>query len=201
MARSVPFADCEKEIHVELELGILHLEQQLMSGDLEVQVRALEKVNAAISVLLKIAVEGFAATDNATICADKLAPLGPVIVPDLEALYISHANSQKKTMLAILLLHLGSCAGLSDVLGAVNRSDPNQFLATNKLASAGVRDAVEPITTLLRIYVSSGDPCHILSPKIASLIEALKKLDAEIPIDIKPQMLAAGWLDPADPPH
>lgn len=80
-------------------IDIPDLEARLMSGDLEIQVTALERAKAIVEAVSKIAVEGFKYTNNPVIYADRLSALGRSIVPHLELLYTSYEKGEPRTKL------------------------------------------------------------------------------------------------------
>lgn len=168
-----------------IKVDISDVRKCLLSGELDVQVAALKEAQKLIDEISELAVSGLLHADNPLIYADRLFALGPSTVPHLEALYGSSEHGYLRTCVAMLLLSLGSRSGVEDVLEALNLEDQNQFLAANKLASAGIKSAIGPIENLLRTYVFTKPLDDSLAPKIGSFINALKILGAEIPTDIR----------------
>jgi hypothetical protein len=177
---------------MDTKIDIQDMETRLTSGQLETQIAALKEAREVIESVSKIAVLGFKYTNNPTIYTDMLSPLGQAVVPYLESLYNTYKEGNPKTSIAILLLHMGNKAGLSEVLRALRIEDPNQFLAASTLANAGATDAIEPITNLLREYTFTQPLDNILGPKIGKLINSLTKLGAEIPEDVRKALTAPG---------
>jgi hypothetical protein len=168
------------------------LEARLFSGNLGVQVAALKEARRTIEDISKAAVQGFGHTSNPLIYADALSALGQAIVPHVEELYDSYEKGESRTALAIMLLFLGNRAGVSDALGALSMENSNHLLAASKLANAGIREAVEPLTRLLRAYAFNEPMDNTYGPKIGTLIDSLTKLGVDIPSDIKERLTAPG---------
>jgi hypothetical protein len=163
---------------------IQELEAHLMSGDLQFQVAALEQGKRIIDDLLKAALQGFKHTNNPLIYTDRLSALGQVIVPSVEELYRSYEEGEYKTALAILLLFLENRTGLEEVVGALSKDNPYHLLAAIKLANAGIHEAAEPITKLLRTYAFTEPMDYAFWPPVLSLVDSLRKLGGIIPPDI-----------------
>jgi hypothetical protein len=167
-----------------------NLRERLLLGDLKVQVHALEEARAAVDLILEAAVRGALRAENDFVYTSKLASFGHAIVPYVERLYRSPEGRDKRTILAILLLNLGSRVGLSDVLGALRLDDPLQYLAASQLAAAGIKDAAEPIISLIRLYLDGNEDGHLLGPKIAGFILALRKMGLDLPGELVDRMMA-----------
>jgi hypothetical protein len=78
-------------------------------------------------------------------------------------------------------------------MAALTLENPLQFFAASKLANAGIVEASAAIMALLRDYVFT-QPLdqEEQASKIHTLISALKKLEIEIPGDIKERLMAPG---------
>ena len=172
------------------EFDIEELLDCINSERLEIQIAGLNGAKKALDRIIHAAVAGLTVTSNKAIYADRLSLLGAAAVPDLEMLYASALEEETKTTVAILLLHLGSRRGLSDVVGALHPENPNRFLAASKLANAGITDASDAILGLLEkiVFVESLGPEK--APEITSLASALRKLGVEVPQNIKDRLSA-----------
>lgn len=171
------------------KVDLAELEERLNSRNIEIQACALEESRDLVRAIVKATVFGITKTDNPLIYADRLAALGPVIIPDLELLWNATEAGETRTQMAILLLFLGSKEALADVLGALLIENPSHLFAASKLANAGVQDAVWPITNLLRAYTDGPLTDPDLGPKLGTLINSLKKLGGDIPPEIKKNCL------------
>lgn len=171
---------------------IRDIDDRLATGRMEVQASALKDAKDLIDMVSKVAVAGFKHTDNPFIYSERLSALGPTIIPYLESMHASCEKGEARTLLALVLLFHGNKSGLSDVLEVVRIEDKYQFCAAVGLANAGITDAVEPITNLLREYAFTQPLDHILGPKIGPLINSLTKLGSEIPEDIRERLTTPG---------
>src|SRR3954463_4428138 len=95
---------------------IEELRGRLISGDWLIQLAALEDATRLYRQLANVEIEGYRHTSNPLIYAERLAILGPSIVPELEGLYRLLDRGEAKTALGILLLHWGSRTGLADAI-------------------------------------------------------------------------------------
>lgn len=179
------------------------LESRMNSGKCEIQISALREVKQVISKLSSIAVEGFKRTDNPVIFANELRTLGPAIVPSLGSVFESYGEGESRTILAILLLSFGDRRGVADALGALRMNNPNQFLAASKLAEAGVIEAAEKISQLLREHALNETLAPEIGPKLGALINALQTLGVAVPADVRARLtspnvspLVASYLSP-----
>lgn len=172
---------------------IADLKSDLLSIELTVQTAALEEAKKTIDEIMGVAVQGLEHTTNKSLYADWLSRWGPMIVPDLEKLYLASATGETRTHAAIMLLYFGSSVGLTDVMAALTPEDPLQFFAASKLANAGIVEASAPIMDLLRAHVFT-QPLdqEEQASKIHTLISSLKKLGVEVPEDIKERLTAPG---------
>jgi hypothetical protein len=171
-------------------IDIAKIEAQLRTGDPGVQHDALVEISGATEGLLETAVQGFRYTSIPNIYAEHLAKFGSAIVPHVENLYRSYEHGRERTSLAILLLYFGDKSGLSDVMSALQIDNESQLLAAHKLASAGIVEAKEPITLLLREYLFGQPLTQASGPKIDSLLLALTNLGAEVPEDMTDRLSA-----------
>jgi hypothetical protein len=76
------------------------------------------------------------------------------------------------------------------VLSALQIDNESQFLAAVHLAKAGIEEAKEPITQLLRDHVFERPLDNTTGPKIDSLHLALAKLGTELPEDVRERLAA-----------
>ena len=171
-------------------INLRNLEARVTSGDLAIQVAALEDAKEMIETISNVAAQGFKYTENPLIYADRLSSMGQAIVPYLEALYATYELGQPKTILAILLLYLGKNTGLRVVINALCMQNPNHLLAAIRLANAGITEAVEPITSLMKEYAFTQPLEPAVGPKIGTLISALAKLGAGVPADVRDRLKA-----------
>ena len=169
------------------------LKSCLLSPDFNVQTAGLEEARKAISEIVVVAVQGLEYTQNKSLYADWLSSLGVMIVPELEKFYLASVSGETRTHAALMLLYFGSKVGLTDVMAALTLENPLQFFAASKLANAGIVEASAAIMALLRDYVFT-QPLdqEEQASKIHTLISALKKLEIEIPGDIKERLMAPG---------
>jgi hypothetical protein len=179
-------------VPVEHETLIQALESRLLSPDLKVQTAALEEAKKLVDGVSKAAVGGLEVTDNPFIYGDWLSRLGVSIIPELEGLYRRLGEGEAKTYSAILLLYLGSKAGLADVLEAVRPGNSCAVFASIKLGSAGVAEAAVPIENLLLRYASERQLDFPSLANLGSLIDALTKLGRPIPAEVRNRLTAPG---------
>jgi hypothetical protein len=173
---------------MDLAIDMTAIEARLRTGDIGVQHEALMEIIGAVEKLMETAIQGFRHTKTPLMYADHLARFGNAIVPRVESLYRSYEHGSGRTNLAILLLYFGNKSGLPDVMSALQIDNESQFLAASKLANAGIAEAREPITQLLRDHVFGRPLDHTAGPKIGVFLGALTKLGAEIPNDVRQRL-------------
>ena len=101
-----------------------------------------------------------------------------IVIPYLEQLIDRSKNSEVKILAALVLLQQNSKAGISVLLNAIEGDLEYAALAAQHLATAGIKDAIEPICERLRN--SKLEEIDL----IVSLLDSLKKLDAQLPQDL-----------------
>jgi len=110
--------------------------------------------------------------------AERLHRLGPTVIEPLQSLLVKSDNSEVKILSSLVLLQLGSRAGLEELLKAVVVDRTYALLIARHLATNKVYESVDRITNRLR----STDNSQI--DLIVGLLTALVELRGEVPEDL-----------------
>lgn len=152
--------------------------ENLDSQQVEQQIPAIEETAKIIETLAQKAVAALENSPNRFLVAERLNRFGSIIIPYLEQLIDRSKNSEVKILAALILLQQNSKAGIFVLLNALESDLEYAGLAAQHLATAGIKDTIEPICDRLR----NTDFEEI--DLIVSLLDSLCKLNAELPQDL-----------------
>jgi hypothetical protein len=174
---------------------------QLKSDDFLVQIQALDLLKSVTHDLLVAAAGALANSSCPYPLAEKLFALGPMMIPALEQLVQQPVSKEGYTYAALILLRLGSRAGLDRLLRAVEERMGPAGMIANNLGAAGIGEAIGPITVALRNWDVNRDPYTA-----TTLVLALRRLNAPVPRDVLEQLRCLfpnvkEFSTDAEPPH
>ncbi|MEM7594732.1 MAG: HEAT repeat domain-containing protein [Cyanobacteria bacterium P01_A01_bin.83] len=152
--------------------------ENLDSQQIEHQIPAIEETANIVETLAKKAVAALENSPNRFLVAERLNRFGSIIVPDLEQLLESSTNSEVKILASLVLLQLGSKAGVAILLNTIRDDEEYAILAARHLAQAGIKDAIDPICD--RLKSASLEEVDL----IVSLLDALNKSNGKLPQDL-----------------
>lgn len=160
------------------KVNLNSLIEDLDSQQIEQQISAIEETVNIIETLAKRAVAALENSPNRFLVAERLNRFGSIIVPHLEQLLDKSKNSEVKILASLVLLQQNSQAGISILLNAIESDREYAVLAAQNLATAEIKDAIEPICDRLR----NSNLAEI--DLIVSLLDSLNKLNAKLPQDL-----------------
>jgi hypothetical protein len=150
----------------------------LTSGELDLQIPALEQVCQVVDHLVKSAVHTLETGPERFLIAERLHRLGPTAVGPLESLLMNTENAEVRILGSLVLLQLGSRAGIHWLLKAVLEDHNYASLVVGHLAKNRVHEAVDGIIARLR----GSDAADV--DLIVSFLTALETLKVDVPSDL-----------------
>ena len=160
------------------KVNLNSLIENLDSQQIEQQIPAIEETANIIETLAQKAVAALENSSNRFLVAERLNRFGSIVTPHLEQLLDRAKNSEVKILAALVLLQQNSKVGISVLLSAIKSDREYAGLAAQHLATARIKDAIQPICDRLR----NSNLKEI--DLIVSLLDSLKKLDTELPQDL-----------------
>lgn len=157
---------------------VTSLVADLSSDDIEVQIPALDILCDLVGQIVEASVGALRRSPTRFLVAERLPRLGSAAVVPLERLLKESPDEETRTLASLVLLRLGSRAGVPRLLEAVTDSSEYSGLAANLLAESKVGEVTDRIVTKLR----SSDPADI--DLIVSLLNALKACRTDLPPDL-----------------
>ncbi|MFJ1796631.1 hypothetical protein [Kitasatospora griseola] len=144
----------------------------LASSDLSSRVGAVEELAACSSAIAAHVAASFEVDEEARfLIFERLGRFGSLMIEPMERVYQQADDHSLKLMSASALLYLGSKVGVSSLMAAIRPEDPNLYMATISLASAGFSEAAEPIeSALLECEISD-------TQTLECLVSSLRKLN------------------------
>jgi hypothetical protein len=161
------------------------LMQGLVSTNIEEQANALEATAELFRALANEAVQGIQVSSNVFVIIERIARLGTVAIPALVEFVRNCERGEKRTLVSILLLSLGSKEGLEDVTAELRGRGPNANLAAQQLVQAKIPEAANLIIDYLRHIPEEELLERAKAPYINSFISALEKSGRQLPLDLK----------------
>lgn len=174
----------------------------LKSGDPELELPALEYLSQLPRVIAESLV-GRLQEPNAVryLIYERLDRLGDLAVPALQRVLLESADADARVLAAAALSERGISEGQATLLDAVRWGHPRLSLAVSALTKAGDRSAVPAIEEALRQSQLAVDFAEHTPSVIADLLEALTRLGAPVPADVRkelkrvePQWVREAWL-------
>lgn len=161
------------------EVNLENLLAGLKSDDPEILLAALDESVDLVSSISQAAVPGISNSLMGPFVAERIYLLAAAVMNDVEQFMNSSTSPSEKTHAAVVLLLLGSQAGVPHLLKVLEQEGTDSFFAANKLAQAGIVEAADGIITILRDH-NFEDPLMTIT-----MIENLEKLKVPLPNDLK----------------
>jgi hypothetical protein len=173
-------------------LDITQIMKDLESSQIERHIPAVEKAaeivrnlkkqentSKLVNQLVTKAIETFQNSSHPFLVSDRLSDLGESAIPHLENILMESNNSELNILAAVVLLNLGSKAGISILLDAVLYDESYHMWAAHCLTRHGIKEAIPLIINRLR-------KCEISKENdaIVSLLASLEESDGELPPDL-----------------
>jgi hypothetical protein len=159
--------------------------EAIASGDLQLKVSGLNAARESIDQLVQQSVRALfdSPPENVFAISDRLFAMGPAVVPELEKWLRRGGETEAMTYAALILIQFGSRSGVPQLLKALAEGHGASGAIATQLADAGITGAAEAIRdALIRLPIGKGHPT---APHVAaSLILALRKLDAPVPAEV-----------------
>jgi hypothetical protein len=168
----------------------------LRSGELEEQVAALNEIRDFTEKLADEALKALAVSQSPIVIAEALFRFGVAVRGTLESKFSSESSMDLKTILAALLVQLGSNAGVAHLIETVKTLTGYENLAATSLAKAGVKAACPALIEKLEKLDPSFYSKRENSPYILTFLVALEQLGGALPPYLKERFTAPGV--PAD---
>jgi hypothetical protein len=159
--------------------GIEKIVAGLASEQPQDQVEAIELAKAVLEQIVTAAVGALERGPNRFLVAERLHWLGSVCREPLEELLKSGHSDEARDLASLVLLQLGSKAGVETLLRAISSGSECSGLAASWLAKEAVEEASEVI--LERLRVCPLDKHH----EIHSLMLALRDLGQILPSSLE----------------
>jgi HEAT repeat protein len=168
----------------------------LRSGELEEQVAALNKITEFTELLADESLRALAASRSPTVLAEALFRFGAAVRGTLERKFLAQNSTEPKTILAALLVQLGSNVGVEHLIETVKTSTGYENLAATSLARTGVKAACPALIEKLEKLDDSFYTKRESAPYILAFLVALEQLGGALPPYLKERFTAPGV--PAD---
>ncbi len=151
------------------------IRRNLNSNHPENQCEALEAAKALFQQIAEDAVAALERGPNRFLLAERLHWLGTSCREPLEKILAKEGDEEPRILAALVLLQLGSNAGIRVLMRAIRSGSEYSCLAADWLAEKGVADATSAILDRLEVC-SFGD-----LDQIVSLVTALRELGEDLP--------------------
>jgi len=170
----------------------------LIASDTEMQAQAIDEAIQVNSLLADAAVYALEKGPNRYFVAERLHNFGSILVEPLQVLLEESAHAEVRILAALVLLRLGSKAGVPVLLEAVLTEPVDGYasLVVERLAANGVDEASGAIITRLRKF----DPSKVELGKsfesnpskdfVVSLLSAMQTFGIALPPDLQRQFAA-----------
>ena len=169
------------------KINLNRVMDDLVSEDFETQCHALEAVSELLSTLAEQCVKALDVSVNPFLIAERLPGVGSRIIAPLER-YIENKgeeNSEKKVLASIVLLSLGSKAGLECVVNELREMGKNEYLAVNLLVRTKIPEAKDLIIERLRKFTIDELKDTLTSNYVSNLLAYLiEDLSTPLPADL-----------------
>ncbi len=142
---------------------------------------ALEQSVEIVNSIAAKAVDALVRGPNRFLVAERLSRLGSIVIPHLEELIRESDELETKILAAIVLLQFDFMLGVPYLLDAIAHDQDYAGLAAEHLANKGVKEAIGPIIDRLYTIALHPESLHKEVDLVISLINALRRLDGDIP--------------------
>ena len=172
----------------------------LNASDTKTQAQAIEEAIQVNFLLADAAVYALQHGEGRYFVAERLHNFGSIIVEPLQALLKESNDTEAKILASLILLRLGSKAGIPILLEAVLAEPVDRYaaLVVGRLAANGVRQASELVVTRLRQLsaekVNFGKSFESNANKdfVVSSLQAMQTLNSPLPQDLQSYLTAPG---------
>ena len=159
-------------------IEVNRLISDLISGQLDTQIPALEQVCELVNHLVKVAVDVLETGPERFLIAERLHRLGATAVDPLQVLVMKTDNAEVRILASMVLLQLGSRAGMHWLLQAIIEDQHYACLIVRHLAENRIYEAVDRI--IARLKTSASDDVDL----IVTFLTALETLKVDVPPDL-----------------
>ena len=170
----------------------------LNASDVKTQSEAIEEAVQVNLLLADAAVYALQTGQDRYFVSERLHSFGSVIVEPLQALLTESPESEVQILAALVLLRLGSKAGLPILIDAILTEPADRYasLVVGRLAANGIREAADSMTTRLRqlspdaIDLGKSFESNPNKDFVVSLLSAMQTLGTTLPPDLQQQFTA-----------
>ncbi len=165
----------------------------LNASDAQTQTQAIEEAVQVNLLLADAAVSALQSGQDRYFVAERLPQFGSVVIAPLQALLTESTDDEVQILAALVLLRLGSKAGVTVLLHAVLTEPIDRYAAliVERLAANGIQEAGDAILARLRQFrrdaVDYGKPFESNASKdfVVTSLHALPGLDIALPPDLQ----------------
>ena len=170
----------------------------LNAPDVKTQTEAIEEAVQVNLLLADAAVYALQTGQDRYFVSERLHSFGSVIVEPLKALLTESLDGEVQILAALVLLRLGSKAGLPVLVDAVLTEPTDRYasLIVERLAANGIHEAADAMTTRLRQFslesVDLGKSFESNPNKdfVVSLLSAIQTFGVALPPDLQQRFIA-----------
>jgi len=172
----------------------------LNASDTKTQAQAIDEAIQVNSLLADAAVYALQNGQDHYFVAERLPNFGSIIIKPLQALLKESADAEVKVLASLVLLRLGSKAGVPGLLQAVLTEPVDRYAAliVDRLAACGISETSEAVINRLRqfslteIDLGKSFESNALKDFVVSSLHAMQTLDFPLPQDLLNHLTAPG---------
>lgn len=167
----------------------------LTASDTKIQVQAIDEAIQINSLLADAAVYALQNGPDRYFVAERLHNFGSILIEPLQALLNESTDDEVKILAALVLLRLGSKAGVPILLGAILTEPVDRYasLIAERLAANGVSGADEAVIARLRqlgpskVDLGKSFESNPSKDFVVTALHALHTLNVSLPPDVRAQ--------------
>jgi len=172
----------------------------LSASDAKTQGQAIDEAIQVNSLLADAAVYALQNGQDRYFVAERLPNFGSIIMEPLQALLKESADAEVKVLASLVLLRLGSKAGVPDLLQAVLTEPVDRYAAliVDRLAACGISETGEAVINRLRqlslkeIDFGKSFESNANKDFVVSALHAMQTLNFPLPQDLLNHLTAPG---------
>jgi len=151
---------------------------ELKNSSLEQRIEALDALNVQLDELILLAVSSLRFRQGRYFVAERIFKLGSTVINPLEELFEQTDDRDLKTVIALLLIKLGSTNRKHWLIDALISTKEDVCLIANALANAGIKEAAN--TLIKKFHVTKITEIDTL----LCLCNALETLGEDMPTEV-----------------
>lgn len=172
----------------------------LNASDTKTQAQAIDEAIEVNFLLADAAVYALQNGQDRYFVAERLPNFGSIIIKPLQELLKESADAEVKVLASLVLLRLGSKAGIPDLLQAVSTEPVDRYaaLVVDRLAACGISETSEAVINRLRQFsltevdLGKSFESNALKDFVVASLHALQTLNFPLPQDLWIHLTAPG---------